>query len=46
MPQYAIYITPEIEKEILKLKQEWKLSKTDIIQKILDDYFKKIGSSQ
>ena len=44
MPQYVIYITPEIEKKIQGLKQEWKLSKSDVVQRILDDYFKQVAA--
>jgi hypothetical protein len=39
MPQTVIYLDSEIEKKIIKLKEIWRLSKSDVIQKIIKMYF-------
>lgn len=40
MGQIIIYISPEIENKIKELKNIVKLSKSDVIQKILEESFK------
>ena len=38
MPQLMVYLTPERDVKVMRLKKTWEMSKIDVIQKILNDF--------